>query len=340
MIVLISILIAAGLCAALIALLFPLMRRYALARPNARSSHRVPTPQGGGIAVLAAMLIVSAGGLALAGSADARWGAFAALAAATGALALIGALDDIQPMPVAPRLAVQAIAVAGLVASAGAGARILAPEIPLAVELALATLAGLWFVNLTNFMDGLDWLTVAAVVPASAVIAGLGLWGVVGPLETLVAAALAGALLGFAPYNKPTARLFLGDVGSLPIGLSLAWLFYALAAQGHVIAAVILPLYSCTDATLTLARRALRRERVLEAHRTHFYQRATDNGRSALEVSTTILVLNVALAGLALLAIVAESGLVDALALVLAAILVALTLARFARPALRMGEAR
>src|SRR5690606_23967419 len=101
----------------------------------------------------------------------------------------------------------------------------------------------LWFVNLTNFMDGLDWMTVAETVPVAAGIAILGpLAGL--PAEAVVTAlALGGAMIGFAPFNRPMARLFLGDVGSLAVGLLLGWMLILLAAQGHLAAALLLPLY-------------------------------------------------------------------------------------------------
>ena len=92
------------------------------------------------------------------------------------------------------------------------------------------------------------------------------------------ALALLGALIGFAPFNRPVARLFLGDVGSLPLGLVAGWLLALLADKGHLAAALLLPLYYLADATITLLRRLARGERVWQAHRTHFYQRATDNG--------------------------------------------------------------
>ena len=94
----------------------------------------------------------------------------------------------------------------------------------------------------------------------------------------VVALALCGALIGFAPFNRPVARIFLGDVGSLPIGLLFAWLLVLLAGSGHLAAAVILPLYYLADATLTLLRRMKDREPFWQAHRTHFYQLATDRG--------------------------------------------------------------
>ncbi len=291
--------LASGLlCAILIVLLKPLLVRYALARPNARSSHREPTPQGGGIAVLAACLSMT---FLFAPALGAWSGALAAVAAAAASLALLGAADDIRPLPALPRLVLQFAVVAGVVAAAEI--RILPDSIPLLVERLLLVLAGTWFVNLVNFMDGLDWITVAEMVPVTAFIAALGALGTVSPATGLVAAALCGALLGFAPFNRPVASLFLGDVGSLPIGLLAGWLLLELAGTGAIAAAILLPLYHLADATMTLLKRLARGERVTQAHRSHFYQKATDHGFSALAVSGTVFVLNLALAALAALSL-------------------------------------
>jgi UDP-N-acetylmuramyl pentapeptide phosphotransferase/UDP-N-acetylglucosamine-1-phosphate transferase len=149
-----------------------------------------------------------------------------------------------------------------------------------------------------------------------------------------VAAALCGALLGFAPFNRPVARLFLGDVGSLPIGLLVGWMLLQLAGTGALAAALLLPLYYLMDATITLLRRLGRRERVWEAHRGHFYQKATDNGFSALAVSAHVFWLNLALTGLAAATLVWRSGAAQIAALGLGVVLVSLVLRRFsqARP--------
>ena len=91
-------------------------------------------------------------------------------------------------------------------------------------------------------------------------------------------------MLGFAPFNRPVAKLFLGDGGSLPIGLVLGWLLLQLAGNGHLAAALLLPLYYVADATITLVRRMARGERITEAHRSHFYQIATTRGFSVMDV--------------------------------------------------------
>ncbi len=286
---------AALLSAGIIPAIRPLLQRYALARPNARSSHRIPTPQGAGIAVISATLAVSGTSAVLL-----NLSAPVVLFGATIFIALVGMADDIRSIPVLPRLLLQAAAVAAILFAAPADLRII-PACPLPVERAVLLLAGLWFVNLVNFMDGLDLMTVAEVVPVTAAMAVLGWSGAYPQVPTLVAAALCGAMLGFAPFNRPVARVFLGDVGSLPIGLLLGWCLLQLAWHQQLIAALLLPLYYLADATITLFRRIARREPFWAAHRSHYYQRATDNGFTVSRVVGEVFVLNLALALLALI---------------------------------------
>ena len=321
---------AAAISAGLIVALRPVLARYALARPNARSSHVEPTPQGGGIAVLIA--IVAVVGIAMFGlhvaQADAKW--FALLFGATTLIAIVGAADDILTLAVAPRLALQALAVAMMLAALPADLRV-AAALPWWVERALMLVAGLWFVNLTNFMDGIDWMTVAEVVPIAAALGIFGLAGVFPAQGVVVAAALGGAILGFAPFNRPVARLFLGDVGSVPIGLLLAWLLVLLAGEGHLAAALLLPFYYGSDATITLARRLRNRERLWEAHRSHFYQRATAGGFTVGEVVARVFAVNVVLALMAFATVRYDTALVGVVALAGAVAMVGLLLRSFAR---------
>src|SRR6185503_16361341 len=296
---------AAAVSGGLILLLHPLLRRYALARPNARSSHREPTPQGGGLAVIMATRAV--GGIALAAlfNADVESAAGQVLPvqvlpvfAATALIAAVGAADDILTLAVMPRLLLQTVAVAVVILALPAELRIL-PQLPATIERTLLILGGVWFVNLVNFMDGIDWITVAEVVPATAALALIGGLGALPLHGIVIAMALLGAMLGFAPYNRPVARLFLGDVGSLPIGLLLGWLLVLLAGSGHLAAALLLPLYYLADASITLLRRLRNGEAIWQAHRSHFYQRATDNGFSVMAIDAHVLGVNLALAVLA-----------------------------------------
>jgi UDP-N-acetylmuramyl pentapeptide phosphotransferase/UDP-N-acetylglucosamine-1-phosphate transferase len=190
---------------------------------------------------------------------------------------------------------------------------------------------GLWFVNLVNFMDGLDWMTVAEVVPITAALAAIGFLGVLPWQDIVLSLALCGAMIGFAFFNRPVATLFLGDVGSLPIGLLLGWLLLQVAGSGARAAAILLPLYYLADSTITLIRRAARGEPFWQAHRTHFYQRATDRGFKVTGVVARVFATNVILAALALATVIAPSPAMDVAALAAGAISVALLLFVFAR---------
>ncbi len=321
-------LIACVICAMLIVLLRPLLQRYALARPNARSSHSVPTPQGGGVAVIAAVVASAAISVALFG-ADMDTALLAVLAAAV-LLAFVGAYDDLRTMPVLPRLLMQAIAV-GIVLAALPAEFHLVSALPVWAERVLLLIGGLWFVNLVNFMDGLDWITAAEVVPVMAALALFGFFDQLPLTPMLVALALCGAMIGFAPFNKPVAKLFLGDVGSLPIGLLMGWCLLQLAGNGHLLAAVLLPLYYLADATLTLLRRLAKGEAVWIAHRSHFYQQATNNGFSVMQVAGEVLILNMVLAAFAAVTIWFKSSYVQGMTLALGLSAVTLVLSRFSR---------
>ena len=318
---------AAAVSFGLLLLLRPALRRHALAHPNVRSSHKIPTPQGGGIAVIAATFGVVIA-CVLFGVPDLGGQALWLVLAATVFIAIVGAIDDVRPIAVMPRLILQVVGVA-IVLAALPGDLHVVPLLPFWLERALLGLAMLWFVNLANFMDGIDWMTAAEVVPLTS---GLVLFGLMGALPrdaTIVALALCGAVIGFAPVNRPVARLFLGDVGSLPIGLLLGWLLVVLAGAGHFAAALLLPLYYLADATSTLLRRLANGEPVLQAHRSHFYQRAVDGGFSVYQIVGRVFLLNIALIGLAVTTLLTTSYLLHAAALIAGGVLVALLLYRF-----------
>ncbi len=333
-------------CLILIGLLRPLLVRYALARPNARSAHAAPTPQGGGIAVLGTVVLAAWLGAAALGvegptalgfgpgssfAVDgADWWRMWTVLGAAALVGAVGAIDDIRPLPPLPRLALQLIAVGIAVSALPDGARVL-PVLPLAAERLLLVVGGAWFVNLTNFMDGMDWMTVAETVPASAALSLFWFFGAVSAPAGLLLLALLGATLGFAPFNRPVARLFLGDVGSLAIGLLLAYGLFDLASRGGLAAAVILPLYYIADSGITLLWRLRRRDRVWEAHRHHFYQVAVARGLTVREVLARVLATNAALACFAAASLWQGSAALSAVDLLLAAGAVALLLRDLAR---------
>jgi UDP-N-acetylmuramyl pentapeptide phosphotransferase/UDP-N-acetylglucosamine-1-phosphate transferase len=314
---LIAIVVAAAIASAAVTFaLLPLLRRHVLAHPNARSSHRVSTPQGGGIAVITATI-----GASLAFGTAINLSPLGLVFAAAIGIAIVGAVDDLWAIAVVPRLLLHAIAVGFVVAALPAELRVL-PVLPWWFERVLLLLAGLWFVNLTNFMDGIDLMTVAEFVPMTAALALFGMLGALPADAVIVAVALCGGLIGFAPFNWPVARIFLGDVGSLPIGLLAGWLLMLLACNGHLVAALILPLYYLADATITLVRRIARGERFWQAHRTHFYQRATDCGLTVSAIVARVFAGNLALAAIAATTIAWPGRQVGAAALACAAALV------------------
>src|SRR5262249_6601415 len=185
--------------------------------------------------------------------------------------------------------------------------------------------------TVVKLVGGVAWVGGAKWCRGAAAL-GTAWWlGALGPTDAALAIGATGAMLGFAPFNRPVAKLFLGDVGSLPLGLLLFWLLTRLAANGHLAAALLLPLYYVADATATLVRRFLRRENVLRAHRTHFYQRATDLGFAVTGIVARACAVNLALAALAIGSVAAASAAVSAAALALGAALVAGLLVTFNR---------
>jgi UDP-N-acetylmuramyl pentapeptide phosphotransferase/UDP-N-acetylglucosamine-1-phosphate transferase len=319
---------AAMLSAGIIWAIRPWLLRHALAKPNARSSHRIPTPQGAGIAVIGATLAVA--GAIVACPDTVNLNVPVAIFAAALFMAIVGFADDVKSIAVLPRLILQAVAIGAILFTASNDLRIV-PACPLWIERGLLLLAGLWFVNLANFMDGLDWMTVAEVVPITGAMVLLGSFGEIPASATIIAAALCGAMVGFAPFNRPVAKVFLGDVGSLPIGLLLGWCLLQLAWHQQIAAALLLPLYYLSDATVTLLRRLVRGEPFWAAHRSHFYQRATDNGFTVLRVVSEVFALNIGLAVLAIGSIMTQSAMVGTLLLIAGGLGTALVMYRFSR---------
>jgi UDP-N-acetylmuramyl pentapeptide phosphotransferase/UDP-N-acetylglucosamine-1-phosphate transferase len=296
-----------------------LRRRQIVDEPNHRSSHDRPVPRGGGLAIVP---IVALCWIVMTALDAAPLGTLVAVAVAIG-LAVLSWRDDRGGLPVWLRLAAQ---IGGIVIAVfflpGAG-HVFQNLLPPAVDYAVTALLWVWFVNLFNFMDGIDGIT-----GSETVMIGLGVMLVAvlaaendsGAIP--LGASIAAAGLGFLAWNWQPAKLFLGDVGSIPLGFLLGWLLLGLAGAGHWAPAIILPLYYLGDATLTLLYRILRGRRFWEAHREHFYQRAVQNGLSHAAVVLRIVAGNIGLVLLALLAslggVWAWVGLAAAVALVIA----------------------
>jgi len=281
--------------------------------PNERSMHSRPVPAGAGIGIVVTALLLWPWW-------HTRTDAFQ-LALLTGcvALGLVSLADDHWRLSPALRFGAQAAVVAVCLLALPTEAR-LVPILPLALERGVVALAWLWFINLFNFMDGIDGLagseTIAVAIGYLAVGAFAGLddpyWGL-----ALVIAASAG---GYLFWNWHPAMVFMGDAGSIPLGFLLGWLMLDLALAGAWPAGLILPLYFLADATLTLLVRARRGETLWQAHRQHFYQRAVLGGTRPAGVVWRVGAVNAPLLALALVsvhhplpALVAAAGLVWAL---------------------------
>src|SRR5262245_40121169 len=250
---------AAVLSGVLIYFLKPVLVRYLLAHPNKRSSHVRATPQGAGAGVMLALLIVTAAAWPLWG---ARGGGMAGLwpvlVAALG-LTVLGLADDAKALPVLWRFIGQALDALVMVLSLPEDLRLLPGLLPFVIERALLVIGTVWLINAVNFLDGIDWITVAQVVPMTLGVAVLASLGAVPTNVGLLALVLVGAMLGFAVFNKHPAQVFLGDAGSLPIGLLLAFMLIFVAGT-NLAAALLLALYTISDSTITLVRRAANRE--------------------------------------------------------------------------------
>jgi UDP-N-acetylmuramyl pentapeptide phosphotransferase/UDP-N-acetylglucosamine-1-phosphate transferase len=231
--------------------------------PNERSLHRAPIPRLGGLGVVLAIVL-------------AAWCAgpeFHVLAWLAGGLALVSLLDDLRGLPALLRLLVHLGAAAVWVFTV-----LPAPTFFLAGALVLLLA---WGINLYNFMDGANGLAGGmALIGFGSLAAAAWLGG--DPRLALFCLAVAAAALGFLVFNFDPARIFLGDCGSIPLGFLAGalglWGWARGVWDGCVPLLAFLPFLA--DATLTLARRALRGEKVWQAHREHHYQRLVRMGWS------------------------------------------------------------
>ena len=295
--ILCTVVLAASFAATRVAL--PLLAaNQILDHPNERSSHDRPTPRGAGVAVIpvliAAWWVVGNIGDPIASSAP-----MASVLAAAAGLGFLSWIDDLRGLKPSTRLSAQVATVCLVIVVSPERFGVLQGWVSPGLGLIVAGFLWIWFLNLYNFMDGIDGITGAETV---AIGIGVAVVAEVAGLSTPLAAyglTAAAAAAGFLWWNRPPARVFLGDVGSVPLGFLMAWLLFTLAAEGHWASALILPLYYVADATVTLIDRLTRLESVFSPHREHAYQRAVQHGWSHGTVVAAIGGGNVVLIGLA-----------------------------------------
>ena len=256
-------------------IVIPILRRAAvLDVPGSRSSHTVPTPRGGGIPLVAGLLVAAV----LIGSPAAL-----VFGAAVSGFGLIGLTDDVRGLPTGTRFALQAVGAAAV------GAAVLRTLTWPTAELAgLTVIAAFWivgFVNAFNFMDGVNGISGAHALVGGAVYSLLGWWRP-DQFQLAAGAAVAASAAAFLPWNAGRAKVFLGDSGSYALGAALAVLAAYALVRGVPAEAVLGPLaLYLADTGWTLQRRIRAGERWFEAHRTHTYQRWCDAGWSHQRVT-------------------------------------------------------
>jgi UDP-GlcNAc:undecaprenyl-phosphate GlcNAc-1-phosphate transferase len=338
-----EIVLAAAACGAFVTITepvaIPLLRRLAaIDTPNSRSSHTTPTPRGGGAPiaiglVIAALIIHSP--------------VMLAFGAVVLVFAGIGLADDLGSLPASGRLIMQAAT--GLAAGWILGREI--AGLPEVVALAAAVLLSIWltgFVNAFNFMDGINGISGAHALAGGAAYACIGF---LRPEAFLAAggAAIAAGGLAFLPWNARRARVFLGDVGSYALGAALALLAACAVLRGIPPEAALGPLaLYLADTAWTIQRRLRAGESLLQAHRTHAYQRLCDAGWSHQRVTSVTAAVTVALSLLGAVSLTPHPGLraaadLTAIALIAAYLAAPAVLGRglapTAKPGLESGAA-
>lgn len=274
------------------------LRRYALARslidiPNARSSHSLPTPRGGGVAIVVSFLLalplLGFGGLE-------SWPYVVSLLVAGAGIAVLGFLDDHGHIAARWRLLGHFSAAIWVLYWLGGMPAL--PVFGMTVELGyvgfvVGALYVVWLLNLYNFMDGIDGI--ASVEAITTCLGGAVLYVMLGHSEhALLPVMLAASVAGFLFWNFPPARIFMGDAGSGFLGITLAvlslqagWFKAELLWSWIILLGVFV-----VDATWTLFRRLLRGDKVYEAHRSHAYQYASRRVGRHFPVTVTVGVIN------------------------------------------------
>jgi Fuc2NAc and GlcNAc transferase len=276
--------------------------------PNHRSSHVQPTPSGGGLGIAVAGSLVGLGLDFFSG-----WESGWFVTALAIVLAAVSLWDDVQHLPARVRFGVQVAVCVGLLLLLGDMSGIFFSRGNATEGLdfrlfgwivsALLLLAGVWWINLFNFMDGLDGIAGSQAVFMLAAGAGLAVWNqpfLVTDPAWVWAVCIAAATLGFLPLNWPPAKIFMGDVGSTYlafiifvvalISLRAGWFGSPLAglAMWLTLGAVFV-----VDATVTLLARMARGERWYEAHRTHAYQKLARRWGDHRPVTFLVITLNI-----------------------------------------------
>lgn len=299
---------------------------FMIANFNLRSNHLRPARQIGGLACIPASILT----IFFTGITDTIPIKLGFSLVLSGTLVWIaGYFDDKKGLTIRAKLAVQTLAAIIIVYGLGENFRFFPELLPQWIEALFIVVAIISSINVTNFMDGLDWLTVTGIGIPLLFLGIIAIYLIQDSVIATISFSLSGSLAGFAIFNRSPASIFLGDSGSLPLGLLSAAVFLLFANNVGILTALILPLYYILDSTSTIILRLSKRENILQAHSCHAYQVAKRSGKSVNSVTGSIAALNIILGLLTITVIVLDTNLVQAGGLIIATMLTILLLLRF-----------
>jgi len=279
------------------------LRRYAERQrvlidiPNERSSHSQPKPRGGGIMIV---LITLIGVLGLLLIGPARSMSLLTFLICGGIIAFVGWIDDMRSLSTTLRLAIQVLCALVSILGIGYFDKLTVGNSAFALGLVGIPFTIIWIVGLTNaynFMDGIDGIAGGQAVVGGLAWLGFGLIQQV-PIVSIIGLLIASSSLGFLWHNWQPSRIIMGDVGATFLGYSFAVLpllfenHTPILENGLWFSMLVLWAF-LADTGITMLRRALRRENIFQAHRSHFYQRLVISGWSHARVSALYIVLSV-----------------------------------------------
>jgi UDP-N-acetylmuramyl pentapeptide phosphotransferase/UDP-N-acetylglucosamine-1-phosphate transferase len=283
------------------------LRVYLLAKgvldiPNERSSHAVPIPRGAGLAVIMTIIL----GLLVSSAEALNLSTLLILLSLTLLLA-VSWIDDKRSLSPTLRLGIHLLAATIGSFALGERATLFGDTLPFLVDRVLMIIGWAWFMNLYNFMDGVDGITGSQTVCCTAGV--FLLLASVAPEQAATSqnlcALMIGSCLGFLMLNWHPAKIFLGDSGSVPLGFLVAFLLLKLATLdvAYLLPAFLIPLFYIADSGITLTKRALRKEKIWQAHRQHYYQGATAGEGTPVPIVLWLIIANIGLISCAFLSI-------------------------------------
>jgi len=257
--------------------------------PRQRSNHKIPTPTSGGI-IFISIIILSL-----------IYAQISILPICLAVLAIVSIIDDIKNLSAWVRFTVHIFIVTigiNFLFPEGAAFKSVLPYWP---DVILTGFIWLWFLNLYNFMDGIDGITASETLAICLGIFLVSYFGVAENFHIIPVVIIFASVLGFAFWNRHPAKIFMGDAGSVPLGFLLAYLLLKMASEGLWVIAIILPSYYLADSGITLLKRLIKGKKIWQAHSEHFYQQAVRSGKNHSDVVKIISAGNIFLVAIALM---------------------------------------